>query len=59
MTMANVYTSPERRHVDFTAGQDKSDTMIKKSLSEHLTKTLLVSLRDMDKEMISFLVRGL
>lgn len=57
--MTSVYTSPEKRRVDFTVGKGKTDTKIKASLSEHLTKTLLVSLRDMDKEMISFIVKGL
>jgi len=57
--MTSVYTSPEKRHVDFTVGQGKTDAKLKVSLSEHLTKTLLVSLRNMDKEMISFLVKGL
>ena len=57
--MTRVYTSPEKRHVDFTVGQGKSDTKLKMSLSEHLTKTLLVSLRDMDKEMLSFIIKGL
>lgn len=57
--MTSVYTSPEKRRVDFTVGKGKTDTKIRASLSEHLTKTLLVSLRDMDKEMISFIVKGL
>lgn len=57
--MTSVYTSPEKRYVDFTVGQGKTDAKIKASLSEHLAKTLLVSLRDMDKEMISFIVKGM
>lgn len=57
--MTSVYTSPEKRHFDFTVGQGNSDAKVKTSLSEHLTKTLLISLRDMDKEMLSFILKGL
>lgn len=57
--MTSVYTSPERRHVNFTMPQGKTDAKVKASLSEHLAKTLLISLREMDKEMISFIVKGL
>lgn len=58
--MTNVYTSPEKRHFDFAVPQQsKTETTVKASLSEHLAKTLLISLRNMDKDMISFIVKGL
>lgn len=57
--MTSVYTSPEKKHVDFAMSQGKTDAKVKASLSEHLAKTLLISLRDMDKEMLSFIVKGL
>lgn len=57
--MTSVYTSPDKRHVDFIMPQGKTDEKVKASLSEHLTKTLLISLRDMDKEIISFIAKGL